>query len=62
MVQCPYCKGTAKELEIAEVEILTNNMNVVMMCSCTENNCGHKFSVRRKYRCKYVGMEYSAKE
>ena len=56
VVQCPICRYSAKEIEITEVEVLTESMNIVIECSCSE--CDYKFNVRRKYKCKYIGIEY----
>lgn len=56
VVQCPTCRYSAKELEITEVEVLTDSMNIYIVCSCVE--CGCEFNIRRKYECKYIGIEY----
>ena len=47
--------GLLEEGEGVAIRILLS-MNIDIECSCSE--CGYKFNVRRKYKCKYIGIEY----
>lgn len=58
MVQCPHCKGAAKELEITEVAILDDSTNVDITCLCEDKKCGYEFDIRRTYASKFLGIEY----